>query len=195
MNDANPYRPPSTSLTGTATLSSSEASLTIPCSCGIRVPVSFAMAGTEVYCQCGNCLVVPNLGELKRLAREQGIEEITQAIGPGAPPGIVQLLAWVEITIGGIRLLLNMLLGVALIGNTDSTVRVTMVALLVYLAHPLLPIVLGAFLLRGSKVARYLYIILDIFRLIGFPLNTAWGAFGIYVLAFNRNVRRYYGEI
>ena len=153
------------------------------------------MAGTEVNCKCGNRLAVPNLGELKRLAREQGIEETTQAIGPGAPPGIVQVLAWVEIAIGGIRFLLNMLFGVALIGSTGSLARGALAVAFLYLASALMPIVIGAFMLRGSNVARYLYIILSIFRLIGFPLNTAWGVFGIYVLAINRHVRRYYQKI
>lgn len=42
--------------------------LQLPCECGQHVVISEGMAGTSVRCACGRSVLVPSLGELRRLA-------------------------------------------------------------------------------------------------------------------------------
>jgi hypothetical protein len=78
MEDENPYRAPSASITPSGDQEGRKASpkprsapgkvFTVDCSCGRRIGVTASDAGTNVSCDCGKLVRVPSLSALRELS-------------------------------------------------------------------------------------------------------------------------------
>jgi hypothetical protein len=109
-------------------------------------------------------------------------------------PKPVKILGWLEIIFNLPLLLLSLTVFFSFLMFQERTYvgALFMWALIIVLLTGMT--ILGILLKNGNSVSRIIMIVLYIVRLIGFPIGTLWGAYGIYYLAFDEKVKNYYSE-
>ena len=133
--------------------------------------------------------------KIKNEKRKELISNKNQQTIDALPvPKSVKILGWLEIVFDLPILLISIaLILYSFISHGEmNNVLVVMWAFIILLISGLLA--LGILLKKGSSMARVIMIGFYVIRLIGFPIGTLWGAYGIYYLAFDENVKSYYAK-
>src|SRR5438105_7315126 len=120
--------------------------------------------------------------------------------------GNVQVLAWIYIVVSGFHVLIGLLMFLAFLGiGAFAGVAGALPAIpilggvgafvfFIILAVYLPGLLAGIGMLSYAPWARILAIVISVFQLFYFPIGTALGAFGLYVLCNSESVRLFEGH-